>query len=137
MSSLNECVYECENWQQRESRERDGRMDGQGEGTADPKCILSLSLSHSLSYVIHMIHVEPTGAGIMLTFCIQHTQTQTLPTNTKEMCPQIPSPRALCTVFVYVYVRACVQTCLSLCTAHTVLIHGCYTYSIRLYLSIL
>lgn len=70
---------------------------------------LSISLSLSLSYVIHMIHVEPRGAGITLTFCIQHTHKHTLPTNTKEMCPQIPSPRALCTVFVCIYL--CVHVC--------------------------
>lgn len=92
-----------------EGIERERWADGQGEGTADPECIVSLSLS--MSYVIHMIHVEPRGAGITLTFCVQHTHTHTLPTNTKEMCPQIPSPRALCTVVVH----TCVQTYISVC----------------------
>lgn len=58
-----------------------------------------------------MIHVEPSGAGITLTFCVQHTHTHRLPTNTKEMCPQIPSPRALCAVFVCISVCKPVLLC--------------------------
>lgn len=45
-----------------EARERE--RDGHEQGSTDPKCILSLVFS----YVIHMIHVEPRGAGIKLTF---------------------------------------------------------------------
>lgn len=74
-----------------------------------------------LSYVTHMIHVEPRGAGIALTFCIQPSHTQ--PTNTKEMCPQIPSPRAVCTVYVWVCVQFlfCLLGTLVICecSAHT------------------
>lgn len=112
----------------------DGDWDGDGEretgGWAGGGHCWSPSVSSlSVSYVIHMIHVEPRGAGITLTFCIQHTHT--LPTNTKEMCPQIPSPRALCTLFVCV-----IFPCVCVCVRH---ILGLYvdvvhvTYSIRLY----
>ena len=90
---------------------------------------LSISLSLSLSYVIHMIHVEPRGAGITLTFCIQHTHKHTLPTNTKEMCPQIPSPRALCTVFVCIYL--CVHVCKLLHSLWLFMDVMHVTYSIR------
>lgn len=91
-----------------------GWVDGQGEDTADP--MWNLSLSRSLSYITHMIHVEPRGAGITLTFRIQHTHTHAQPTNTKEMCPQIPSPRALCTVFVRVC--KCVSLCVCVCCTY-------------------
>lgn len=74
-------------------------------GTVDPKCFTSLSLLLCVcaSYVIHMIHVEPRGAGITLTFCTQHTHTHCL-RNTKDMCPHIPGPRAVCAVFLCICV---------------------------------
>lgn len=50
------------------------------------------SLSLSLSYVTHMIHVEPRGAGIALTFCIQHTHTHTLSTNANKNVSLNPQP---------------------------------------------
>lgn len=53
---------------------------------------LSLSLSVSLSYVTHMIHVEPRGAGITLTFCVQNTHTHALPTIANKNVSLNPDP---------------------------------------------
>lgn len=105
----------------RRNQERERAMGGwwmgRGRALLIPS-VSSLSLTHTLSYVIHMIHVEPRGADITLTFCVQHTHTHTLPTNTKEMCPQIPNPRALCTVFL------CACVCANLSFWPSVIFHG-------------
>lgn len=98
-----------------------GWVDGQGEDTADP--MWNLSLSRSLSYITHMIHVEPRGAGITLTFRIQHTHTHMHSLPIPRKCV-LKSPAHVLSV-LYLYVCANVSHCVCVCAAHTVVVVCC------------
>lgn len=71
--------------------------------------LMATVLSLGMPYVTHMTHVEPRGAGITLMFCVQHTRTHRLSTNTNKSVSSNPQPTCSgCCRRLCVCTRVCV-----------------------------
>lgn len=101
------------------------RTDVQGSRALLIPSVFSISVSYVTWIMLCLVGLVPRSRSASNTL----THIQCLWKNWK-MCPQIPSPRALCTVYLCVWESVCVCACVHspvfLFDLHTPVVCGCY-----------